>query len=194
MPEEQMQQIKIEPKVLKEQDYNQHLIIDVQHNKTTIQHQIKAICNYLKYQQISFETQIQPNVGQFIKNQQSQFVSSQLRKSPSFRVKNYHPQEIVNTVVQQTNQNQIQSNNEKIERINRINFLGDLLQQMSGNNQQAKLSIVTELTTVPKKTAAILNFQNEKEENIEELHFYLVESQQRIKQHTYVLEQQKYLS
>ncbi|CAD8088158.1 unnamed protein product [Paramecium sonneborni] len=129
--------------------------------------------------------EIQPYVGQLIKNQQQQFVSTQIKKNPSFRVKNYHPQEIVNNLVQQSN----------VERINRINFLGDLLQQMDGSNQQTKLSIVTELVTVPKKTTAVVfNFQNEKEQHIEELHFYLVESQQRIKQHTQVLEQQKYLS
>ncbi|CAK74698.1 unnamed protein product (macronuclear) [Paramecium tetraurelia] len=138
--------------------------------------------------------EIQPYVGQLIKNQQQSFVSAQFRKSPSFRVKNYHPQDIVNSVAQQSSQNLLQSNIEKIERVNRINFLGDLLQQMGENNQQIKQSILTDLVTVPKNKNDTFNIKSQKEQNIEELHFYLVESQQRIKQHTYVLEQQKYLS
>ncbi|CAD8176491.1 unnamed protein product [Paramecium octaurelia] len=138
--------------------------------------------------------EIQPNVGQFIKNQQQQFTSTQLTKSPSFRVKNYHPQEIMKTQSEQSSQNQLQSNIEKIERMNRINFLGDLLQQMDGKIQHVRQSIATDLATVPKNKIAIFNIKNEQEQNIEELHFYLVESQQRTKQHAFVIEQQKYLS
>ncbi|CAD8074853.1 unnamed protein product [Paramecium primaurelia] len=138
--------------------------------------------------------EIQPYVGQLIKNQQQQFVSTQLTKSPSFRVKNYHPQDIIKSQTQQSSQNQLQSNIEKIERMNRMNFLGDLLQQMDGKNQYTRQSIITELATVPKNKIDIFNIKNQQEQNIEELHFYLVESQQRIKQHAFVIEQQKYPS
>ncbi|CAK79413.1 unnamed protein product (macronuclear) [Paramecium tetraurelia] len=138
--------------------------------------------------------EIQPIVGQLIKNQQQQFTSTQLTKSPSFRVKNYHPQEIMKIQSEKSSQNQLQSNIEKIERMNRINFLGDLLQQMDGKIQHTRQSIATDLATVPKNKIDIFNIKNEQEQNIEELHFYLVESQQRIKQHAFVIEQQKYLS
>ncbi|CAD8065313.1 unnamed protein product [Paramecium primaurelia] len=61
--------------------------------------------------------EIQPYIGQLIKNQQQSFVSSQFRKSPSFRVKNYHPQDIVNSVAQQSSQNLLQSKQRHIKQI-----------------------------------------------------------------------------
>ncbi|CAD8073101.1 unnamed protein product [Paramecium primaurelia] len=144
-------------------------------------------------QQLEFQQQ----AGPIAQNYQQLFLSTQIRRSPSFRLKNYHAAEIASSAQstsQQKRQNVIVNGNKsKEERLNRINFLGDLLQQMEQNGQQTKQSLSTEMTTVPKPKFEILNTRTltEYEQNIEELHFYLVDSQQRTKQYAQVIEKQK---
>ncbi|CAD8173855.1 unnamed protein product [Paramecium pentaurelia] len=144
-------------------------------------------------QQLEFQQQ----AGPIAQNYQQLFLSTQIRRSPSFRLKNYHAAEITSSAQstsQQKRQNLIVNGNKsKEERLNRINFLGDLLQQMEQNGQQTKQSLSTEMTTVPKPKFEILNTRTltEYEQNIEELHFYLVDSQQRTKQYAQVIEKQK---
>ncbi|CAD8149261.1 unnamed protein product [Paramecium octaurelia] len=143
------------------------------------------------------QLEIQHQVGPIAQNYQQLFLSTQIRRSPSFRLKNYHAAEITSSTQSnsyQKRQNFIVSGNQsKEERINRINFLGDLLHQMEQNGQQTKQSLSTEMTTVPKPKFEILNARTltEYEQNIEELHFYLVDSQQRTKQYAQVIEKQK---
>ncbi|CAD8102103.1 unnamed protein product [Paramecium primaurelia] len=143
------------------------------------------------------QLEIQHLAEPIAQNYKQLFLSTQIRRSPSFRLKNYHAAEIVQSAQstsQQKRQNLIGSGNQsKEERINRINFLGDLLQQLEQNGQQTKQSLSTEMTTVPKPKFEILHGRTltEYEQNIEELHFYLVDSQQRSKQYTQVIEKQK---
>ncbi|CAD8066317.1 unnamed protein product [Paramecium sonneborni] len=143
------------------------------------------------------QLEIQQQAGPIAQNYQQLFLSTQIKRSPSFRLKNYHAAEITSSsqsTSQQKRQNVILNGKKsKEERISRINFLGDLLQQMEQNGQQTKQSLSTEMTTVPKPKFELLNTRTltEYEQNIEELHFYLVDSQQRTKQYAQVIEKQK---
>ncbi|CAK64112.1 unnamed protein product (macronuclear) [Paramecium tetraurelia] len=146
------------------------------------------------------QLEIQHQAGPIAQNQQQLFLSTQIRRSPSFRLKNYHAAEITSSTQSNSHQKRqnfiVSGNQSKEERINRINFLGDLLQQMEQNGQQTKQSLSTEMTTVPKPKFEILNARTltEYEQNIEELHFYLVDSQQRTKQYAQVIEKQKQIN